>query len=280
MKKIIASIDGSSLTKQVCKLAAWVSKKTKAKITLLHIAKPHYKFEAKANNISGAIGLGAKSSLLKELTKIDENRGKAEQKRGQEILRTAKKITEKENISKIETEHKRGEVTQIICDAQKDSDLIILGKYGDSLCEIGSNIEEVARSITKPLLIASKNVKTIKRFLIAFDGSKNSQKAVQYAIKNSLLKDLECHLLKIGENDNNEPLDKAEESLIDAGFTVITNIKNQKPVEETVTKYIQKHKIDLLAIGAYGHSKIRNIIFGSTTSALINKSNVPILLFR
>lgn len=63
-------------------------------------------------------------------------------------------------------------------------------------------------------------------------------------------------------------------------ITVHANIKQGKPVEEIVAEYITNNNIDLLMIGAYGHSKIRSLILGSNTTALIRKSNVPVMLFR
>ena len=37
---------------------------------------------------------------------------------------------------------------------------------------------------------------------------------------------------------------------------------------------------DLLVMGAYGHSRIRELIVGSTTTAMIRTGKVPVLLFR
>jgi nucleotide-binding universal stress UspA family protein len=33
-------------------------------------------------------------------------------------------------------------------------------------------------------------------------------------------------------------------------------------------------------MGAYGHSHIRNLIIGSTTTAMIRSCKIPVLLFR
>jgi nucleotide-binding universal stress UspA family protein len=36
----------------------------------------------------------------------------------------------------------------------------------------------------------------------------------------------------------------------------------------------------LLAMGAYGHSRIRQLIVGSTTTTLLRTSAVPVLILR
>lgn len=38
--------------------------------------------------------------------------------------------------------------------------------------------------------------------------------------------------------------------------------------------------VDLLVMGAYGHSRIRNLIVGSTTTAMLRSCQIPVLLLR
>jgi nucleotide-binding universal stress UspA family protein len=37
---------------------------------------------------------------------------------------------------------------------------------------------------------------------------------------------------------------------------------------------------DLLVMGAYGHSRIRSLVIGSTTTAMIQAAGIPVLLYR
>lgn len=39
-------------------------------------------------------------------------------------------------------------------------------------------------------------------------------------------------------------------------------------------------KSQMLIMGAYGHSRIRNLIIGSTTTSLVRSCRLPILMFR
>jgi nucleotide-binding universal stress UspA family protein len=43
---------------------------------------------------------------------------------------------------------------------------------------------------------------------------------------------------------------------------------------------VDQDHIDLLVMGAYGHSAIRQFIVGSTTTAMIRTVKIPVLLFR
>lgn len=43
---------------------------------------------------------------------------------------------------------------------------------------------------------------------------------------------------------------------------------------------IKAHGASLLVMGAYGHSRIRQLIVGSTTTTLLRLSEVPVLILR
>lgn len=55
---------------------------------------------------------------------------------------------------------------------------------------------------------------------------------------------------------------------------------NVRPDAETLEDFALKKDTDLLAIGAFGHSRVRDIVFGGVTRSLLNKSRLPILLSR
>ena len=50
--------------------------------------------------------------------------------------------------------------------------------------------------------------------------------------------------------------------------------------EEVIGGYVERHGIDLLVLGAYGHSRIRELLLGSTTTALIRRCLLPALVVR
>jgi nucleotide-binding universal stress UspA family protein len=50
--------------------------------------------------------------------------------------------------------------------------------------------------------------------------------------------------------------------------------------DKEILKFTREGTVDLLAMGAYGHNRFREILLGSTTSAVIRKSTIPVLLTR
>jgi nucleotide-binding universal stress UspA family protein len=51
-------------------------------------------------------------------------------------------------------------------------------------------------------------------------------------------------------------------------------------VDEALQAYEKEHSIDLLVMGAYGHSRIRHLLVGSTTTAMLRGSRIPVLILR
>jgi nucleotide-binding universal stress UspA family protein len=45
-------------------------------------------------------------------------------------------------------------------------------------------------------------------------------------------------------------------------------------------EYQQENDIDMLVMGAYGHSRMRSLVIGSTTTEMVRSCRLPVLLFR
>ncbi len=74
-------------------------------------------------------------------------------------------------------------------------------------------------------------------------------------------------------------LDEGKNWLQREGFEPVCSVIEGEP-EKAIANYIIQHDISLLLMGAYGHSRIRHLVIGSTTAQLLRSSNIPVLLFR
>lgn len=281
---ILACVDGSLYTDSVCAHAGWVSQRLAASVQLLHVQAPHTE-SAAPTDLSGAIGLGEKSALLEKLTQVDEARGKLDQQKGKVILAHAKAELVALGVAQVETLHRRGSLVETISELEGAAQLIVVGKRGEhadfATAHLGTNLERVVRAAHKPVLVAARAFKPINRFAIAYDGGPSTRKAVDYVAGNPLLQGLECHLLKIGADsaENHSILDQAATKLKQAGFAVHALLQ-QGHADDAIATYIKSNQIDLLVMGAYGHSHIRTLIIGSTTSNMLRSCPVPVLMFR
>ena len=52
------------------------------------------------------------------------------------------------------------------------------------------------------------------------------------------------------------------------------------PAEEIIAAAVKEHHVNLLVMGAYGHSRIREFILGSTTTTMVRTCQMPVLMFR
>lgn len=51
-----------------------------------------------------------------------------------------------------------------------------------------------------------------------------------------------------------------------------------RSIGQVFDEYVARHRIDLLVMGAYGHSRLRNFILGGATKSVISHPKLPVLL--
>jgi len=281
---ILACVDGSVYTDSVLDHAAWASQRLNAPVQVLHIQPPSSEY-AGPPDLSGAIGLGAKSSLLEKLTQMDEARGKLDQQKGKLILEHAKEELAEAGVGRVTTLHRRGSLVETISELEPSSQLSVLGKRGEhadfASRHLGSNLERVVRAAHNPVLVTARAFAPIERFVIAYDGGPSTRKAVDFVAASPLLRGLECHLLRIGADNkkNRAVIAQAATQLTQAGFAVQSLIQPGQP-DEVISAYVKSNRMNLLVMGAYGHSHIRTLIIGSTTSSMLRSCPIPVLMFR
>jgi hypothetical protein len=97
---------------------------------------------------------------------------------------------------------RHGDIVEAVEELEADADLIVIGKRGEAAdfakMHLGSNLERVVRVSRKPVLVASRAFKPIKRFLVAFDGGPSAMKAIDHIARDPIFAGLECQVLTVG----------------------------------------------------------------------------------
>ncbi|OWY17135.1 universal stress protein UspA [Thioclava sp. JM3] len=281
-KKIIALVDGSSYSKSVCDHAAWIAKRGAFAVELMHVLGRRE--GGGGSDLSGAISLGARSALLKELSSLDEQRAKLALTRGRAILEDAKALLNAAGVKA--TEHlRRGDLIEAISEKERDAEMILIGKRGEAADfakgHLGSNLERVVRAASKPLFIASRAFRQIGKVLIAYDGSASAMRAVDYVARSPLYAGLEIKIVTVGSATDaaKKGLEDAKAVLSGAGLDAEKSILPGQP-EEALGKLIDEANLDHLVMGTSGHSRLRSLFVGSTSLEMIRTCKVPILLVR
>jgi nucleotide-binding universal stress UspA family protein len=279
MTNLTALIDGSVYSASVCDHAAWAAQRLGATVRLVHVIGRR-ETSSEPANLSGSIGLGARTALLEELADLDAQRAKLSQRRGRLILEDARERLVQAGIADAAMALRNGDVVKAVQDTEADSDLIVVGKRGEAAdfakLHLGSNLERVVRSSHRPVLVAARAFKPIRRFLIAFDGGTSAMKAVDHVARSPLFAGLTAGA------DTPEARKRLEDAAIllrAAGYTVQTDIE-AGAADAAIAKRVEADSIDLLVMGAYGHSRIRSLIIGSTTTEMIRSCLIPVMLFR
>jgi nucleotide-binding universal stress UspA family protein len=283
MSHVIACIDGSSITLAVCDYAAWASRRMDAPLNFLHVlGKSEYPIPA---DLSGNIGLGSREHLLQELAELDEKRSRVALEQGRLMLDAARARAIADGVPAPTSRQRHGELVDTLIEFEHDIRLLVMGRqgeHGDSAGEhIGSHLENVVRTLHRPILVVPSDYSEPRRILVAFDGSATTRKAVEMVASSPLFRGLPCHVVMVGADkpEAREQLDWARTTLEKSGFEVAASLRSGQ-VEDVLCAYRTEHAIDLIVMGAYGHSKIREFLVGSTTTKLIRQSKVPLLLLR
>ncbi|MCD8477841.1 MAG: universal stress protein [Sulfurospirillum sp.] len=121
-----------------------------------------------------------------------------------------------------------------------------------------------------------------RKILIAYDGSPSSKKAIDMVVKEPLFNHVERHIVNVYKDKalSSFMLEEATHILETLSFSTLYTASLQgEPIKELLN-YQKEKSIDLIAMGAFSHSRIRDALFGSFTSKMILSTPKPLLLLR
>ncbi|WP_282601747.1 universal stress protein [Paracoccus sp. PARArs4] len=283
MNRILALVDGSAYSESVCHHSAWIAGRLATGVDLMHVLGRRE--GAEASDLSGSLRLGARSALLAELAEADATRARIAQARGRAILEDAEGILRADNVGPVATQLRKGDLVEAVTELEPDLRAIVIGKRGEgadfATGHLGSNLERVVRATRIPVFVASRAFNPIERVLVAFDGSASARTAIRRMADSPVFAGLAVTLLHVGEDKPamRDKLDEAAMTLAGAGLRPDIRINAGEP-DEVIDRVVTEDGFDLLVMGAYGHSRIRSLIIGSTTTAMVRAVRIPVLLYR
>ena len=278
INRILIPTDGSEYGKAALDYGIHLAKKLGAQLTGLYVVDIHLLQPPLIPDISGTMSLPLYYELVPSIESSLEERADGILKAFEERCRDAG----------LQPEGKKslGIVVEKIIEEAKAADWIIMAKRGEHflLGEVGilgSTAEAVLHASGKPVMITPAEFHPINSVALAYDGSPAAEKAMQ------LTAELSGHtgwsLKTIIITDNREVEETLREKVkstiaplnIDNKFIILSGREDKQLIS-----FIQEGSVELIIMGAYGHNKLRRLILGSTTSHVIRKSNIPVLLTR
>ena len=280
---VVACIDGSRAAPAVCDYAAWASKHMDSPLTLLHVLdEERYPSEP---DLAGNIGLGSREHLLDELAQLDRKRAKLALEHGSHMLDEAALRLQEAGVSEIRKRQRHGDLTESLLAMQEQIRLLVMGLHGEGSSDreqhIGSQLETVIRSMSRPILLVPNEFSTPQSAMLAFDGSVTAFRGVEHLAASSVLKGMPLHLVMVGTEtpEAMAQLRKAEAMLAPLESEITLAIRSGE-VEPVLHGYQDEFDIDILVMGAYGHSKIRRFLLGSTTTSMLTSAKKPLVILR
>jgi manganese transport protein len=135
-----------------------------------------------------------------------------------------------------------------------------------------------------------------RRILVPLDHSGLDRQAVAHAAAMAKLHGATIHLLHVEEGVTSQVygplastveveqgrryLDEIADSLRAQGISVDTAVVHSSNPRREIVRYAQEVQPDLLIMGAHGHGRIKDLIFGNTIDPVRHQLHVPVLVVR
>ena len=285
MNKVYACIDGRANTDAVIDWAAWAALRLALPLEFLHVLERHPE-RAEVADFSGAIGVDAQASLLQELSDADRKRSQQAQDAGRRLLVAARQRAAAAGVGDLDGRLRHGDFVDTVLEMQSDAQLFVLGEHhhatGPAKLHFDHRVERVIRGLQRSVLVATTEAFAApQRVVVAFDGGALARKAVDRVAGNPLLAGLPVLLATVGIDTPlvRRQLEEARLALQAAGVVAETDLVPGEP-QAVLPGLVKAQGPALLVMGAFGHSRLRQLLLGSTTSTLLRLSEVPVLLLR
>jgi nucleotide-binding universal stress UspA family protein len=277
IKNVLVAIDGSEHSRAATEYALWIAERLNASVTALHVIDIVSIEGSFLHDISGSLGFEPYLDFSSKMREVLEERGRAMLAEFAERAQEAK--------VRYETVMDVGVIANEICERARTADVVVIGHRGInekfSTGLLGGTAESVTRKCPKPLLVCPMAWKAPERPLLAYDGSQRSASAMQTAADFCASLSLPLAVVHVAREEASgaRVLEEAKRYL--ASYTIQTSfslLSGHAP-EQIVAK-IRSDGHDLLFIGAYGHSRIVEMVLGSTTEYVLRNAPCPVFLHR
>jgi nucleotide-binding universal stress UspA family protein len=278
IKSILVALDGSQHADSALEYALWLARRLRARVIGLHVLDIVSIEGSFLHDVSGSLGF---EPYLDFSSKMRE----ALQERGRVLLDAFTARCETEGLA-YDTVLPMGIVANEICDHARTADLVVVGHRGVneqfSTGLLGSTTESVTRKSPKPVLVTPLQFREITRPLLAYDGSQRASAALHAAAELTSALQVPLTLVHVARDDAGEgsPVLGEAQRYLQSYEVTVTAKQLTGPPHQRIVDVLRDGRFDLLFIGAYGHSRIIEMVLGSTTEYVLRNSGAPVFLAR
>jgi len=277
IKNVLVGLDGSEHSRAAIEHALWIARRFGASLTGLHVIDIVSIEGSFLHDISGSLGFEPYLDFSSKMREVLQERGRAMLEEFGERCR--------EDGVRCETAMDVGVIANEICARARTADLVVIGHRGInekfSTGLLGGTAESVTRKIAKPLLVCPMEWKEIDRPLLAYDGSARSASAMQAAADFCVSTKLPLAVLHVAKDEAGAEKIIGEAKRYLASYPIEASFESVPgTAPEQIVARLREKGYGLLFIGAYGHSRIVEMVLGSTTEYVLRNSPCPVFLTR
>ena len=278
IKTILVGLDGSEHSRTAGRYALWLGQRLRATVIGLHIVDIVSIEGSFFHDISGSLGFEPYLDFSSKMRDVLHERGKALL---QEFADKAK-----DSGVRFDTVLGMGVVANEVAEHAKTAYLVVIGHRGVnekfSTGLLGGTAESVTRKAPKPVFICTVEFREITNPVLAYDGSQRAAASMQSAAEFCATLSLPLAVLTVNKDEatGRRVLDEAEAYLRPYQLRTSFDLQQTGNAPERIANFIKERNFDLLFIGAYGHSRILEMVLGSTTEYVLRNSPCPVFLNR
>ena len=286
--KVLVAIDGSKFGRWGLEWIAHMPFAAPPQITALHVVDVA---ALRAPFMVQPVMAGNERYIREEIQRLEE--------RAKKTVAEARTVLASLNIKGKVVKEQGAVAVSILKRAPKRDGLVVVGSRGlDALDRfmLGSVSTHVTTHAPCSVLVVKEDARMLNRVVFATDGSKSSEKALDF-----LLKRLRPNVL--GQNGGQTAIEvdvvhimpflkypeikqagvklveQTANKLIKGGFVVDEAFRLGKPAEEILKVATQK-KADLIVTGAKGMGAVARFLLGSVSTKLVQHSSCSVLVVR
>ncbi|MBV8512808.1 MAG: universal stress protein [Xanthobacteraceae bacterium] len=284
IKSILVPATGQVFDDAVMETALRIAQVTAAHIELCYLRAPSWEVTDTPGYSAWAVG-GAVAPALAQLdARVEDECGQARVRFAEICRRKGVAVCEQAKVATSITASWRevqGEPDALAYHA-RHADLVVVGRPGHSNGLTRPQVDAILAQSGRPLLIAGSMTPSslTGTVFVCWKEAPESARALTAALP--LLKAAQRVVIAhVSEELDPTPLSGIAGYLALHGITVETRLLPRRgAVADTLAAAADAHQADLIVLGAYGHSRARERVFGGCTKGFLDDARVPVLMMQ
>jgi nucleotide-binding universal stress UspA family protein len=286
IKSILLPATGDSFDDAVFETALRVAQLGAAHIELAYLCQRAGEVAESINQAGWAIG-GATAPAVEVLDQAIEQQNTKARTRFAEICRRkgVRFVDAPAHSTSVSASwHVVRDVSADLADHARHVDLVVMGRPGRNNGLTRSQLQTVLSSGGRPLLIAppAPPASITGTAFVCWKESPEAARALSAALP-LLARVQRTVVASVAEDPDQttQPLRAIARYLALHGIAAeIRLLLRSGPVADVLAAAADTHEADLIVLGAYGHSRAREVVLGGCTRSFLGHASVPVLMMR